>query len=297
MTPIPRVVVVTRATPYEELLARHATRSQAEFFLKQRGQSLAGVEAVHHRVRGTLARVLSAVPLDWRRNTVDRSELDRFLFEPDDTIVVVGQDGLVANLSKYLDGQPVLGVNPTPDLFDGVLVRFDADEGSRLIEAAARREVPAEARTMVEVTLDDGQTLSALNEVFLGQRTHQSARYEITCHEKTASHSSSGVIVTTGTGSTGWARSIHLERGSALALPGPTEARLAFFVREAFPSVATSTELREGSLQKKEALVLTSRMEEGVVFGDGIEADHLRFEWGVRATVRIADKKLMLVAD
>ena len=36
----PRVVVVTRQTELEELLAKHATRGQAEFFLSKRGQSL-----------------------------------------------------------------------------------------------------------------------------------------------------------------------------------------------------------------------------------------------------------------
>ena len=41
-----------------------------------------------------------------------RGDLDRFLFEPDDLVVIVGQDGLVANVSKYLDGQPVVGINP-----------------------------------------------------------------------------------------------------------------------------------------------------------------------------------------
>ena len=70
-----------------------------------------------------LAEVGASIPLDWRRGSVERGDLDRFLFEPDDLVVVVGQDGLVANVAKYLDGQPVLGLNPAPDLYDGVLVR------------------------------------------------------------------------------------------------------------------------------------------------------------------------------
>ena len=295
MTLVPRVVLVTRHTPYEELLARHATRGQAEFFLKQRGQGIAEVEALHHEVRAAIARLQAAIPLTYRRNLVLREELDRFLFEPEDTIVVVGQDGLVANLSKYLHGQPVIGVNPLPRRFDGVLVPHSPDAGCRLLVPTTQAAVRVQERTMVEASLDDGQKLCALNELFVGQRTHQSARYELSFHGQRASHSSSGIIVATGTGATGWARSIQLERGSELELPQPTAQSLAFFVREAFPSVSSSTELTEGTLGEAEDLMVTSRMEEGVIFGDGMESDHLRFEWGVCARVRVAGKRLRLV--
>jgi len=296
MAGLPRVVIVTRPTPYEELLARHATRLQAEFFLRQRGQSLDAVEALHHEVRGVISSLLASVPLEWRRNTVLRSELDRFLFEPDDVIVVVGQDGLVANVAKYLTGQPVVGVNPLPDIFDGILVTHRHEEASRLLMPVTKNEVQVQARTMVRVTLDDGQTLRALNELFVGHPSHQSARYELSFGEMCVAHSSSGVIVSTGTGATGWARSIALERRNAIELPSPTDEDLAFFVREAFPSHTTSIELTEGRISKNEVLTLTSRMEDGVVFGDGIESDALRFGWGQRLQLQRDTQKLMLVA-
>lgn len=296
MTLVPRVVLVTRHTPYEELLARHATRSQAEFFLRQRGQSISEIEALHHEIHAAVARVQAAIPLKYRRNLVLRDELDRFLFEPEDTVVVVGQDGLVANVAKYLDQQRVIGVNPLPRNFDGVLVRHSPEAGCRLLVPAAQAEVQVQERTMVEVKLDDGQQLCALNELFVGQPGHQSARYELAFAGRVVQHSSSGIIVATGTGASGWARSIQLERRQAITLPTPEEARLAFFVREAFPSVASSTELTQGTLSSTESLEVTSRMEAGVIFGDGMEADHLRFDWGTRAAMKVAEKRLHLVA-
>ena len=45
----------------------------------------------------------------------------------------------------------------------------------------------------------------------------------------------------TGTGASGWARSIHLACRSTLDLPRPTDHALAFFVREPFPSRSSST--------------------------------------------------------
>ena len=296
MTSAPRVVVVTRPTDYELLLARHGTREAARFFLDTRGQAIADVEARHRQVEEAIQKVTSSVPAKWRRTRVDRCDLARFVFEPQDLVVAVGQDGLVANVAKYLDGQLVIGVNADPTRFDGVLVLHQPERVGRLLEAAAASRVDLEIRTMVEATLDDGQRLLALNEVFLGHRTHQSARYRIRRQDREERQSSSGIIVSTGTGATGWARSIHRAYRTDVALPNATEGRLSFFVREAFPSVASGTTLVEGVLSDKDELLVISEMNDGgTLFGDGIEEDRLDFRWGMRARVRVAREKLRLV--
>lgn len=292
----PRVVLVTRPTEYELLLARHATRAQAGFFLERRGERLADVEERHRVFEAALGEVTRAVPLAWRRARVQRDELDRFRFEPDDTVVVVGQDGLVANVAKYLSGQPVLGVNPDARAYDGILVPLSPVAVLELLPRAAERRVATESRTMALATLDDGQRLVALNEIFVGHETHQSARYRIERPAPPERQSSSGVVVTTGTGSTGWARSISHTRRTERVLPKPTERRLTFFVREAFESVRTGARVLDGDLGEDGALEIVSEMNNGgVVFGDGIESDRLRFEWGMRVRIEIAPVKLELV--
>ena len=218
---VPRVVVVTRRTEYEELLARHCTREQARFFLESREQSLEGPLAAQAAFDRALKTVLHAVPLEWRRTRVDRGDLDRFLFAPEDIVVALGQDGLVANTAKYLRGQRVIGVNPDTARNEGVLVRHAPETTAELLHAVAAGDCSVEERTMVQVTLDDGQQLLALNEVFLGHRTHQSARYAIAWNGTEERHSSSGVIVSSGTGCTGWARSVRRNRLCELTLPTP----------------------------------------------------------------------------
>jgi NAD kinase len=296
-TKSPRVVVITRETEYQLLLARHGTRAQAAFFLETRGQSIEDAITRHERMERALHQVSGTIPLGWRRNRILRGDLDRFLFEPDDTVVIVGQDGLVANVAKYLDGQPVIGINPDPVQYDGVLVRHEPAALGDLLGPAIKRSSPMESRTMVSARLGDGQSLLALNEVFVGACTHQSARYRLSFKGHQERHSSSGIIVATGTGSTGWAKSISRERRTKMKLPQPCDPRLAFFVREAFPSIATGTEVTQGALGQADRLIVISEMNEGgVIFGDGIEADHLSFDWGVTAEVSIADKHLHLVS-
>lgn len=291
MSLAPRAVVVTRASEYDGLLARHGTAGQAAFFLSTRGRDLAEVEHQHRLQQAALERVVAAIPLDWRQGSVERGDLDRFLFGPEDVVIVVGQDGLVANVAKYLDGQPVVGINPDPGRNPGVLVRHMPEAAGALL----RRTHQVEERTMVEAVTDDGQRLVALNEVFVGPPTHQTARYTVGLPDGSSERqASSGVVIATGTGSTGWCRSLWLERHSALDLPQPTSPALAWFVREAWPSSATGTSLTEGEIRDGE-LRLGIESDRLVVFGDGMEADHLAVSWGQTVSVRRSSRVLRLV--
>jgi hypothetical protein len=291
----PRVVVVTRRSDLDQLLLRHGTRAQARFFLESRGQRLEDVVERHDVQAAALHTVQAAVPLSWRRARVTRADLDRFLFEPDDVVVAVGQDGLVANVAKYLHGQPVVGVNPAPDLFAGVLVRHAPSTVAAVLEAL-RDGRACEQRTMVEASTTDGQRLLALNEIFVGHRSHQSARYRLRFGAREERHSSSGLIVCSGTGSTGWARSVCLHRSSGVTLPEPLSTSLAFLVREPWPSATTGTDLIDGRFDAThEGLCITSEMNEGgVAFGDGIEGDALELPFGQVLTVRPSATPLLL---
>ena len=293
---VPRAVVVTRASEYRLLLARHGTEAQARFFLGRRGQSIDEVRGRHERLEAALAAISAAIPAEWRRTRVERGDLSRFVFEPDDLVVAAGQDGLVANAAKYLRGQLVLGVNPDPERYDGVLVPHRPERARRLLAAMAAGRAEVEERTMVTARLDDGQALLALNEVFVGHRSHQSARYRIRFGGSEERQSSSGLIVATGTGATGWARSINGERGKKLDLPRPADPTLAFLVREPFPSVSTGTKVDGALVRTGEALHVVSEMDEGgVVFGDGIEDDRIDFGWGTVLRVEVAAERLRLV--
>lgn len=291
----PRAVFIARQTEYEQLIARHGTRDQVGFFLTTRGQTLEAAEQRHAHFLAVLKSVRAMVPAEWRSTLVRRDDLDRFMFAPEDIVIAVGQDGLVANVAKYLSGQPVLGVNPDPALNDGILARLQPAAVGQLLPRVAAADCAFEKRTMVEARLDDGQRLLALNEIFVGHRSHQSARYEISVGRKSEAQSSSGFIVATGTGATGWARSI-MESVKIDLTPDPSASSLAYFVREPFPSVSTGTSIKHGRLETGHDLMATSRMNEGgVVFADGIEHDHLVFDWGRRLEIGVSKKQLQLV--
>jgi hypothetical protein len=291
----PRVVAVHRRSELDELVDRHGTRGQAAFFLRSRGRDLGEVQARHDAVARARRVVAASVPSGWRTGSVERSDLDRFAFDPEDLVVAVGQDGLVANVAKYLDGQPVIGVDPEPGRNPGVLVPHRADAVGPVLLAAAAGTAAVVRRTMVRVETDDGEHVDALNEIFVGHPSHQSARYRLRVGGRDERQSSSGLVVGTGTGATGWCSSLALGRPAAPTLPGPQDRTLAWFVREAWPSPVSGTALTEGLLGPDGVLEVLVETDGLVAFGDGVEPDRLTLGWGQTLRLRASDRTLVHV--
>lgn len=296
-----KVVVVTRRTRLEELIERFNSRGQAKFYIEHAGGDFADYEREHDAYRRALDALRRALDLGLKLQFVDRALVPTFLFAAQDVVVAAGQDGLVANTAKYVGGQPLVGVNPDPDRFDGVLLPFSVDEA----RPAVRRVLDGAARirpvTLAEARLGDGQRLLAFNDLFIGAASHVSARYRITAGGATEAHSSSGVIVSTGAGSTGWLSSIfNMARGlgstrDAVRL-GWDDPRLAFAVREPFASKHSQAGIVFGLVDKGGALRVESLMPSGgVIFSDGVEADSLAFNSGAIAEIRAADRRAHLV--
>ncbi|MFI7502404.1 hypothetical protein ACIBVL_28760 [Streptomyces sp. NPDC049687] len=298
MSLAPRAVLVHRTTEYEELVARHGTHGQAAFFLSSRGRDIEEIAERHRRTRRALAEVTAAIPLTWRQTRVERTDLDRFLFAPEDVVIVVGQDGLVANVAKYLAGQPVVGIDTDPGRNPGVLVRHRPGDAAALLPSVLASATGVSELTMVEAVADDTQRLLALNEIYLGAAGHQTARYRLGLEDDggvVEAQASSGVLIGTGTGATGWIRSVWQERGGGLRLPGPAEERLVWFVREAWPSPVTGTSWVAGELAGGGRLTLTVESERLIAFGDGIEGDAVELTWGQTVRVGVCGERLRLV--
>ncbi|MBN1207966.1 MAG: NAD+ kinase [Myxococcaceae bacterium] len=301
-----KIVLVTRKTRLAELVERLNTRAQARFYLEHAGQDFEDYAREDDTYRQALDGLHGALAVGLPVQQVDRSLVPTFLFSGKEVVVAVGQDGLVANVAKYVDGQPLVGVNPDPSRFDGVLLPFGVD-GAR---AAVRRTLEGRASvrevTLAEARLADGQRLLAFNDLFLGARTHVSARYTLRYGEAAEAQSSSGVIVSTGAGSSGWLSSVFtLARGltaSTGGVPGDSwrmgweDPRLAFVVREPFISRHSAAGVISGFVTPERELVLESRMPSGgVIFSDGVEEDFLAFNAGATAHIRPAAQRARLV--
>ncbi|MFC3801104.1 sugar kinase [Cohnella sp. GCM10012308] len=310
-----RLVLVKRRTRLEELIVRYNSVRQAQFVIESMGEDFSDYLAEDEVYRGALARTRQALSELGIVQLLDRTYVPNYLFGPSDTVVALGQDGLVAGTLKYLDGQPLIGVNPDPRRWDGILLPFQVGDVPKIVtDTAAGRRLVREV-TLAKAVLCDGQTLYAVNDFYVGRRTHVSARYRIAAGGREEQQSSSGIIVSTGVGATGWLKSVlagatGIARQAGIAGGGLAVERadvdaqrlewesdwLRFAVREPFPSRTTGTGLVYGRIERGQALEVVSQMpEDGVIFSDGVEEDYLEFRSGLRASIGVAEKKGRLV--
>jgi len=304
-----KIVIVTRKTQLEELVTRFNTVGQAKFYLEHAGQDFAPIEQAHAQYHAVLDGVRGLVPPSVKHQIIDRGFLPQFTFGENDLVVTVGPDGLVVNTAKYLEGQPILAVNPDPKRIEGVLLPFSARDLWKPFTTSVYGDPTIKRITMAETVLNDGQKLLAFNDFFVGVKSHVSARYRIEVNGQAEDQSSSGIIISTGAGSTGWLRSVYTGAtrviealgGTVKAPPDagrfPWEAdQLIYAVREPWPSKATGASLVYGVITKDKPLVITSQMaDNGTIFSDVVEADFLAFNAGFSATIRVAEKKAHLV--
>ena len=301
-----KIVVVTRKTRLEDLVARFNSRAQAKFYIEHAGGEFSEYEREDETYHRSLDELRRSLDLGLKLQVIDRSFVPTFLFTPKDVVVAVGQDGLVANTAKYLDGQPLLGVNPDPERFDGILLPFQPSKAKQAVLLTLEEKAKVREVTLAEASLNDGQKLLAFNDLFVGAKSHVSARYKIQIDRKSESQSSSGVLISTGAGSTGWLSSVfNMAGGVAQLMKGRTgqaiqmgweDPRLVYVVREPFASRHSQTSLIAGILNSGHELLIESQMPSGgVIFSDGVEQDFLEFNSGAIARIRTSARKARLV--
>lgn len=322
-----RVIIVTAKTRLAQLKKKFNTVAQTKFYLERMGgdfNSLQREDQVLNRAFDNAQRELRSLT---KTKVISKEYLPNYIFAEQDIVVVIGQDGLVANTAKYATNIPIIGVNPDPKLYDGVLLPFQMKDIYKIVEKALNGHINTKSVTMAEAKLNDGQRLLAFNDLFIGPQTHRSARYKLTYNTQTEAQSSSGIIVSTGAGSTGWLSSLinmangintafapHLTRSVSMrktkAPPTGTQPivkqqrlawdtnKLVFIVREPFQSRTSKVGITAGSIVERSPLEIESMMSEGgVIFSDGIESDFLSFNSGTVATIGIAPERAELVVD
>jgi NAD kinase len=304
-----KIILIVRHTRLDELIARFNTVDQARFYIQHFGADFDDYQREDRTYKRSVQETEAILSRLGRVQVVDRTFIPNFIFGETDVVVVLGQDGLVANVLKYLDDQPVIGVNPDPARWEGVLLPFTAPQLEAVVPEVFLKTRRIRRVTMAQADLNTGQILYGVNDLFIGPRSHSSAWYTIEINGRREDQSSSGIIVSTGLGSTGWLRSVLAgATGIAAALTGrsfPSGSEqefdwnldhLVFSVREPWPSKTSSAGITFGRITPKTPLRIESHMpENGVIFSDGIEADFLQFTSGTLATISIAPKKGHLV--
>jgi NAD kinase len=300
-------IVVKNKTRLESLVDRFNTKAQAKFYIESQGSNFDDYEAEHQTFQDALNTLQTRLSKTIKNKTVDRIYLPSFLFSEKNLIIVIGQDGLVANTAKYAKTCPIVAVNPDKARHDGILLPFDTGNFTEGVEQVMKGKFASKTMRFAEAKLNDGQRLLAFNDLFIGVASHVSARYKISFQQITEEHSSSGLIVSTQAGTTGWMSSIFnmaygvaglFDKNLKSKKPLLKDNELLFAVREPFKSIRTQTGISAGILKNQARLVVESLMPlNGIIFSDGIETDFLKFNSGSVATIGLAPETATLVMN
>jgi hypothetical protein len=303
-----KIILVTRKTRLDGLVERFNTKAQARFYIEHSGGGFSVYEREHDADYTALALLQGFLQRLTRLHVIERGFLPNYVFAETDLVVTIGIDGLVVNTAKYLNGQPIIAVNPDPAHIDGVLLPFTVIQAARVARQALGGHFTTRLIRMAEARLNDGQVLRAFNDLFVGVRSHISARYHLHFQDQEEDQSSSGIIISTGAGATGWLSSLFNMADRMMAafgsssegLPRPDLAwdsdRLVFVVREPFISKSSAAAVTCGLITPESPLLLESHMpEQGLIFSDGVESDFLAFNAGCAATIGLAAQQTQLV--
>ncbi|MEO0897184.1 MAG: sugar kinase [Bacteroidota bacterium] len=298
-------IIVRSKTRLESLIERFNTKAQAKFYIERSGGRFEEYQQEHDTFYRSLEKLQTALSRVLKNKILYRSHLPNYIFSPNNIIIVIGQDGLVANTAKYANGVPIVAVNPDPNSYDGVLLPFRPESAITAIDQVVEGVASSKQVNFAEARLNDGQRLLAFNDLFIGAETHISARYNIAFDGKKENHSSSGIIVSTQAGSTGWLSSVFnmaygitslFDKSVARSHPRLRSDQLIFAVREPFKSVRTQTDISMGFIDARQELILESYMpNRGVIFSDGIEKDFLQFNSGSIVRIGLAKETAQLI--
>ncbi|MBK5721427.1 hypothetical protein JGH11_11135 [Dysgonomonas sp. Marseille-P4677] len=298
-------IIVKNKTRLEALIERFNTKSQAKFYIERLRGDFHDYEIEDEIFHDSLNSLQSQLSKVIKHKIVDRTYLPSYIFSDKNVIVTIGQDGLVANTAKYSQSRPIVAVNPDKGRYDGILLPFDTTNFIGGVESVLSNNYQSRKVNFAEARLNDGQRLLAFNDLFIGASSHISARYKLSFNESTEEQSSSGIIVSTQAGSTGWLSSVFnmaygvaglFEKNITPKHPKLKDDQLLFAVREPFKSIRTQTDIAIGMINNKNSLRIESLMPTGgIIFSDGIESDFLQFNSGTIATIGIANETANLV--
>jgi NAD+ kinase len=206
-------------------------------------------------------------------------------------VISVGGDGTLLAASHWVTGAWLLGVNSAPRSSVGHLTFSRRSSLARDLSRIAQGTVVPQPVSRLEVEIEGKLLPPALNDVLVAHaQPAATSRYQIRLGRRAEDHRSSGLWVSTPTGSTAGIRSAG---GRPMSIG---THRLQFRARELYRVGSRVPALESGYVEEGQSLIVESAMDSGRLFLDGSRLA-TRFPFGARAVFRVAGQPLLLFAD
>lgn len=157
-------------------------------------------EKNHSEVHSLIEKYFKKVVYTWK-NTLTGKELEDI-----DFVISIGGDGTALSASHFIEDKPLLAVNSSPSTSVGALTTLIIDKLDEKLKEISEERFRTENLERIEVSINDKIIEHlALNDVFIAsEEAYHISKYKIKFKDEEEIQRSSGLIFSTGTGSTAW---------------------------------------------------------------------------------------------
>jgi len=217
------------------------------------------------------------------KNNLDKNQLDGVEF-----VISIGGDGTALSASHFTFELPLLAVNSNPKKSEGVLTTININELEKKLEEIKKDNFETEKLERIEAEINGKKIdFPALNEIFIAnEKAYLVSKYKIKIKENAEEQRSSGLIFSTGTGSTAWFK-------SAGGKPFKPDARhIKMIVREPYFGKLKKFEILEAEINEGEnaEIIPLTKM---ILAIDSIR--EIKINEKDRVKIRISDKPLLRI--
>jgi len=225
-----------------------------------------------------------------------RENFTKDIADKAELIISFGGDNHFQYVSHFVNSNILMGINSDPKSSEGALTYFNADHLEDIITKLKKDNFEVEEWVRLEVKLGN-ETYLATAEVFLGEdRRKMMSRYILELNGKKEEQKSSGLLVVTGAGSTGWydssCRYIY-ENGNPFS---KTSDYARFLATETYRGKLNGYKMIEGSLEKEQEIKLYSLADDKGIITIDCNEDY-DFSMGKTALIKVSDKPLRVLKN
>lgn len=216
---------------------------------------------------------------------------------PFQDVIALGGDGWVNNTSHFLTSQRMITINSDPEKSTGALSNFTVPSFKAKFHELEKGIFTVEYWTRLQAR-HNGEPIwpLALNDVCItANDPFDMSRYVIDYRGIQEEQKTTGVLVSTGTGSTGWHRNVHTTQQRESGIFSRDAQIAKFTVREVPAKPYADYQIVGGILEKGERLRLISYIDEMRIGPDSYKNYFTMAGNGDEITVEISDSPLRMV--
>lgn len=217
-----------------------------------------------------------------------------------DAVVALGGDNYFQYVARFLKNTPIIGVNSDPTNSEGAILNFNTQTFKSLLPKLIQGTYRVKPWTRLKATVN-GKIIKALavSEIYIGAKERLTcSRYHIELDNIGEEHKDSGIIIATGTGSTGWYRSAASCAHNKSKSFSPTSPKAQFICTEVYHGKLNGMKLIRGTLYPGKVLKITWFAHgKGIVNIDSEPRGSLHYlDRGEGATVEISRTPLWVIS-